>query len=179
MAWSCQTSVSMQFMWCELTTGQTILKVAIKDTACIWLASWNKLKMFVYSHECNKRCTYCHACSFIWNGNVSQTLQNILTFYVPLHICWTKYTQEGFNKLHHPSCSARWLHLNPFGKTTMFQHKNVCLWTPSLCPACFSSQIIAIPNLLNIKTNIHSFKITEVIAKLWHVISFKTIPDTT
>ena len=31
-------------------------------------------------------------------------------------------------------------------------------------------------NLLHIKT-IHSFKITEVIAKLWHVISFKTIPD--
>ena len=59
----------------------------------------------------------------------------------------------------------------------MFQHKNVCLWTPSLCPACFSSQIIAIPNLLNIKTIIHSFKITEVIAKLWHVISFKTMPD--
>ena len=58
----------------------------------------------------------------------------------------------------------------------MFQHKNVCLWTPSLCPACFYSQIIAIPNLLHIKT-IHSFKITEVIAKLWHVFSFKTIPD--
>ena len=55
----------------------------------------------------------------------------------------------------------------------MFQHKNACLWTPSLCPACFSSQIIAIPNLLNTKT-IQSFKITEVIAKLWH---FKTIPD--
>ena len=61
----------------------------------------------------------------------------------------------------------------------MFQHKNVhvCLWTPSLCPACFYSQIIAIPNLITHQDN--SFKITEVIAKLWHVtcISFKTIPD--
>ena len=26
-----------------------------------------------------------HVCYFIWNGNVSQTLQKILTFYVPLH----------------------------------------------------------------------------------------------
>ena len=121
-------------------------------------------------------CTYCHASMFffVWNGNVSQTLQKILTFYVALHICWTKYTQEGFNKLHHPSCGARWLHLNPFwpllvfpakGKLQCFSIKMYCqmsVGTPSLCSMFLQSDNC---NTKLIKQN--SFKITEVIAKLW------------
>ena len=170
MAWSCQTSVSMQFMWCELTTGQTILKVAIKDIH-VWLASWNKLKMFVYSHEYNTNALYLLSCKYVllYGMGMSVKLCKIFwLFYVPLHIIIMlnqNIHKKGLINFTIQAVVRDDYILILLGKLQCFSIKMYVSGHLPYAP-CFSSQIIIIPNLSNIKT-IHSFKITEVIAKLW------------